>query len=876
MLELDMGMDSDLGIDSIKRVEILSAIQERLPGSPVIGPEHLGTLHTLGEIARHLGAGAAQSVSPPEQHAKPELPGQADAAVNQSNNFLPVNRSTIVPFPVADKPQKLHLTKNGAIWVTDDGSGFSAQLCDLISASGRSVHMVSIEDAFMNAPGGDIAGLVICAPSSGTSDTFYENAFLLLKSSAPLLRRAGENGGALFAAVLRLDGSFGCGDNTVLADPLSGGLAGMVKTAAREWGEVSCKAIDIGLFADSAAEARAVADELFLAGPTEVGLTPAGRTTLKAVDLPPLPEPATLPLQAGDVVVITGGGRGVTAAAAVALAQAYKPLLVLLGRSREPQEEPEWLVSLSDESLIKRAILDHASEKLHPREIEERYRSVIAGRELKETMALVAQAGGQAVYRSIDIRDTAAVSSLCKEIRSTYGPIRGIVHGAGVLADRLIMDKTLEQFVLVYGTKVAGLRALLTATAADELRFIALFASTSGRFGRSGQIDYAVANEILNKMAQDESRRRPDCRCVSINWGPWDGGMVTPALKRVFAEEGIDLIGLQQGGELLVREIAAAGEPVEIVALAGTTAASLAAPQPQSIKPLTEAFTVALTVEDFPFIRSHVIDGKAVLPMAMIVEWLAHGALHGNPGFRFHGFNNLRICKGVIFERGTSCQLSIMAGRAEKHEALFVVPVELTGNGGTILHARADILLATKLPEGIRSIVDLPTTPYVPGNGSLYDHERLFHGPDLQGIEQVVGCSAKGITALVKAAPKPENWIKQPLRNIWLTDPLVVDSAFQLMILWSFERSGSGSLPSFAGRYRQFQDSYPLEGAQIVIKVTAERDHGATADIEFFDRNSGKLIARMEDYQCVIDPSLQKAFSRNQLTQPGCVELEVA
>ena len=61
MLELEMGMDSDLGIDSIKRVEILSALQERLPGAPVIGPEHLGTLHTLGEIAAHLGAGAATS-----------------------------------------------------------------------------------------------------------------------------------------------------------------------------------------------------------------------------------------------------------------------------------------------------------------------------------------------------------------------------------------------------------------------------------------------------------------------------------------------------------------------------------------------------------------------------------------------------------------------------------------------------------------------------------------------------------------------------------------------------------------------------------------------------------------------------------------------
>jgi hypothetical protein len=292
-----------------------------------------------------------------------------------------------------------------------------------------------------------------------------------------------------------------------------------------------------------------------------------------------------------------------------------------------------------------------------------------------------------------------------------------------------------------------------------------------------------------------------------------------------------------------------------------------------------EAFSLTLTVDDYPFIRSHVIDGKAVLPMAMIVEWLAHGALHGNPGFRFHGFNGLRICKGVVFDQDAACILHVMAGRAEKRDSLYIVPVELTGSssdGRSLLHARAEIVLATRLPEGIRSIVDLPTTPYAQGSTAIYDRERLFHGPDLQGIEQVGGCSPKGITALVKAAPQPASWVQQPLRNIWLTDPLVVDSAFQLMILWSFERFGSGSLPSFAGRYRQFQDTYPHDGAQIVIRVTAEREHGASADMEFLDRNSGKLIARLEDYECVIDPSLQQAFRRNQLSQPGCVELEAA
>ena len=59
MLELDMALDADLGIDSIKRVEILSALQERLPEAPAAKPEHLGTLHSLRQIAAFLAGGEA-------------------------------------------------------------------------------------------------------------------------------------------------------------------------------------------------------------------------------------------------------------------------------------------------------------------------------------------------------------------------------------------------------------------------------------------------------------------------------------------------------------------------------------------------------------------------------------------------------------------------------------------------------------------------------------------------------------------------------------------------------------------------------------------------------------------------------------------------
>ena len=67
--------------------------------------------------------------------------------------------------------------------------------------------------------------------------------------------------------------------------------------------------------------------------------------------------------------------------------------------------------SLTEEPRIKRAILEHAGGKLHPKEIEERYQQVVAGRELHGTLAKIAAAGGKALYRAVDIRNSAEVAS---------------------------------------------------------------------------------------------------------------------------------------------------------------------------------------------------------------------------------------------------------------------------------------------------------------------------------------------------------------------------------------------------------------------------------------------------------------------------------
>ncbi|MCH8261978.1 MAG: polyketide synthase dehydratase domain-containing protein, partial [Proteobacteria bacterium] len=413
------------------------------------------------------------------------------------------------------------------------------------------------------------------------------------------------------------------------------------------------------------------------------------------------------------------------------------------------------------------------------------------------------------------------------------------------------------------------------ATENDDLKIMVMFSSSTGRFGRKGQCDYAVANEVLNKVAQQQARLRTDCRVVSVNWGPWDGGMVTPALKRIFAREGIGVIDLKAGAYYLMQEIAHEG-PVEVV-IFGSTAQQDQAPVKTSKTEdntskeipavnMNVAFSRSLNVNDHAYLQSHVINGHAVLPVAMITEWFAHGAMHDNPGLNYHGFRNLHIFKGVTLNADETIDLDILAGDINKDGDKEIVPVEL--RGGKILHARAEIILAADKiqQEAIRN--KTVTGDYSKAANEIYSSNRLFHGKTLQSITKIEACGVKGITAQVSSATAPKTWMKKPIRSSWLTDPSALDSSFQLMILWSFEQLGVGSLPTAIGEYKQFQKSFPKEGCKININVIEHSEHRALATIEFIDQNE-QLIARIDNYECVIDASLQEAFSKNKLQIPS-------
>ncbi len=356
---------------------------------------------------------------------------------------------------------------------------------------------------------------------------------LLAGRTQPLLERAADQGRAAFVTVTRLDGRLGLSGTAGVERAALGGVTGLVKTLAIEAPALFCRALDLapGLTAERCAEA--VLAELYDAerALTEVGRTADGeRVTVALADEaadraadgtgPSLPgEPGAGEPGAGDLLVVTGGARGVTASCVLGLARRHRTGLLLLGRT-PLGEEPAWAAGVAEAGLRAAAAaeLKRSGAKPSPRAVEAMAREVTGVREIRGTLEALRAAGAEAEYLAVDVSDADAVREALAPHRAR---VTGVVHGAGVLADGLVRDKKAGDVDRVLATKLTGLRNVLGALDADAVRHVVLFSSVAGFFGNRGQSDYAMANEALNRWACALRARAPRARVTSVNWGAW-------------------------------------------------------------------------------------------------------------------------------------------------------------------------------------------------------------------------------------------------------------------------------------------------------------------------------------------------------------------
>ncbi|RLU89245.1 beta keto-acyl synthase [Streptomyces griseocarneus] len=808
MLRPDMQLEADLGIDSIKKVEILAALRRRLGELPEGDPAELVALRTLGQIAEKIraltgGEGTAPAAEPapsPEPPAPPEA-APADAAATgeapppaagpavPDAPVTPAAHATryalrAVPVPAAGLAMP-GLTEQ-TLTVVDGGSGLAKLVAERLSARGAAVEAVGSTDSLS----ADTRGVLLLGGlrQDASVEQMLESQLAAFRAARLVAPRFTDEGG-VFVTVQDTGGDFGL-SGAQGARAWSGGLAALARTAAREWPTAAVKAIDCprpGRDPEDVAEA--IATELLSGGPLlDVGLPADGsRITLQFVPAP-LPAEDTGRELPGpgpeDVIVATGGGRGITAAALLALARARRPRFVLLGRT-ELDEEPPGLPDPADEAGLVRALAAQ-DPTASPAGLTARARRVLAVREIKAAVAALEDAGSPARYFPVDVRDRRALADALAVVRDEWGPVTGIVHGAGVLADRLLPDKTDTDFDQVFGTKVEGLRALLEATAADPLRGICLFSSVTACHGNPGQSDYAMANEVLAQVASAQAAERPGCFVRSLAWGPWAGGMVVPALADRFASAGVPLLGMEAGAAAFVRELTTTGHDARVVLTAAAERPPAATvPQPARVR---------VARHTHPHIADHVIDGTPVLPVAQALEWFTGAARAWAPGAAHPVLRDLRVLHPATLTRldgdGEAFTLHAVADPHEPRQ----LTVELRGSGGRLHYGGSLHPADSPVPgdEPVPVPADLP-----PWDGEIYDGTVLFHGPLLRSLTAIDGLGTAGARGTLRGLDGL-GWSPGP----WHTDPAVLDGALQLAGRWASTSLGGAALPMAVGAFR--------------------------------------------------------------------------
>ncbi len=913
MVGLDRNLEADLGIDSIKRVEIVGTLLQGLPESLrarlVEVRTQLNTQSTLGGIleiiraARTDDGGRVRAAAPAERI--PAKTGSVIAAPARS-----VMRPCAEPVP-ANAARRLN---SGTFVLTADRLGVAEKLASTLRARGNEIVLIEqetlqSEEALIQrcqalCTKAQIAGVVhlaalgLPALSADGSPSEWRLAlrqnekalFLLLRElSAHLIDDAH------VVAASDLGGLFGRGDSSNGALRLVAGAVGTLKSFRKERETLRVKAIDLDPARDPESLAADLLDEIELVGGRwEVGYPRGQRTIFRSVPETVAADPQREAALTNLVVLATGGARGITAETLRELARPDNTL-ILTGRS-PLENEPAELAALTDATALR----DHfvaevraGRAKWNPREIQKLVGNVLAQREMRANIADFETGGAKVEYVAVDVTDEAGVRALVQDIAQRHGPISGVVHGAGIIEDKLLADKASDSWSRVVETKVIGLLLLQKYLDPHALKFFTVFSSVAGRYGNSGQSDYACANELMNRLCVALQSRWGERVAVSaLCWGPWGAtkfgaGMVTAETEAKFASVGVKLVSAELGRKLFRGELArAAGTPVEIVcgeAAWDTREAELGAIRLQedvvpsekganvsSGEPLLGAavaqaqptgeriVVVELDRAQHLYLDEHMLDGKQVLPAAAALEMLAEAGRMLWPGWQVAEVREHKLMKGVEMDsKPRRLRILILPppyGSSEGFEVTAQLQSEIAP-GKMLTHYRAVLRLAQQLPESVTAERSRHTEKSLTVK-KAYD-EWLFHGPRFRVIEKIEGLSRNGACARVRVS-HPQQWLRGCAADAaWVFDPALLDAAAQMAWLWSRAFRDEAALPARFGRVVRYRSHCPERMHMEYERIETSDPSLIRANVTFFDEQ-GEPVMTIEELDSIASAALNR------------------
>ena len=903
MLDPDLDLEADLGIDTVKQAELFAEIRESydIPRDDSID---LSEFPTLNHIVRFVlerrpdKGGGKTTVSSDGR-------GEAPAAISLPEGTITGSEEEALKVPrrvpVAQlrpalkfcKPTGAEIREGGFYLLMSDDGGIGKALEKELKKRKARVQLldpVAERDELEKQLQGWITEQTVDGvfwfPSLDTAPSVSELNFgawkalthrhvKLLHATMRTIIRTQDTAPFLLSAT-RLGGRFGYDEKGALS-PLGGAVCGFTKSYKREHPEVLVKVVDFAESRKTTVLMQTLLDELaFDPGIVEIGYFDEQRWTIGLEEQPWPTEEEGLKMGPDTVFLVTGAAGSIVSAILSDLTRkAGGGVFHLLDLAEKPDpSDADLQMFRTDKEGLKRALFTRLSaegKKVTPVMIEK----TLAGLERKDAalraIEVIESRGGKVHYHSVNLLRSEDMAKVMKQIRKTSDRIDVLMHAGGLEISQLLPNKSTAEYDLVFDVKADGWFNMMTHLGDFPIGRIVVFSSIAGRFGNGGQTDYSAANDFLCKSMSNLRAVRPDTVGIALDWTAWDAiGMATRgSIPTVMKAAGIDMLPPDAGIGFLEKALTDCGKTTEMV-VAQSLGLMLEEFDPNGgaeISKLNEEIgkngnlmiqrvenaglykglvvSGEFNPKEQPFLYDHEINGTPVLPGVMGIEAMTEAARALYPDWRVEEVFDVEFFSPFKFYRSEPRTVYVkyfLAADGDDRIAyckLF---------GLRKLHGKEEEEVTdhfrgkvrlTKRPEGEPMSLDLKPKAKKDGVAAANIYELYFHGPAYQVLESA-WTEGDRLVALM-AKDLPANHVPESVSLVAL--PRHIETCFQaagLIEMGQHERMG---LPAAVGRVRF--NGTPNAKSRLFAVVDKRED---AYDISIVDKN-GTVYLAAEGYR---------------------------
>lgn len=846
-ISLDSRLLDDLNLDSIKAGELIASAAKEVGAAGRVDPAGLANT-TLAEIVNALrtaiGSPESSVVALPAAKATGAAPATALERPDHATGWVRNFAVHYVPQPVPPNERtKQHWAEGHVLILSEHGEAkLVGALSKRLAALGAKTEVAGFKDAVsgriaLESSRTQVIG-VLASVASRTGNE--RERFLRMIQRLRAIVDAASKARSLNVAFVQFGGGR-FGTDPEPSDPEVCCATAFARSLSLERSYLRIRVIDLAATIEQDRAADLVVGEL--SGGAAFAAVGFDADLVRAIPQAHLQQPAEYPRRpfvwsADDVIMVTGGAKGITAECTIALARATGAKFALIGSSLAPSVG----TAVNADNEIARTLARFEAEKLVCR------------------------------YYRCNISDPDAVAELVQRVASELGPVTAVVHGAGLNKPRRIEQVGADEALSEIFPKLLGAKNLCTALASAPPRFFVGISSIIGITGMFGNAWYAFSNEALDLVLRRFEREHPETAVLSIAYSVWgDTGMGHRlGVVQHLAKTGVSAIPTDEGVARFLRLFGCdPGETQVMVtgSLGGlATWGSLSQPLAPAAglrfieRTLSSQAGVELTVraklslERDRYLKDHDFRGSYLFPTVFGLEAMAQAATHllDEDPDSIVRIENIRLERPIVVDPKDGAEIELRALASELTDdgvRQVRIGIGTEQSGFAPDHFSATVIFG-KRAQGEKAALELEKHPLpLDPREDLYG-DLLFQGPLFQRMGSVYLLDGEQVVFKSKrrrALTQDESgFAPSQGGNLVLDDPFFTDVLLQSVQL---PLAPDIVLPVGIGRVEIFAAPDADEGRRFVsARVKSREDRDFVCDVVVTDEQK-RILERLVDYR---------------------------